>query len=315
MLRVMTVEDVPSRCLACGSSAAQTFTTVEDGDVRQCERCGLGWLSPMPDDAALARAYGASYGAGGSKFIPGIESLLRLSAEREARRLLDELGRPAPVVVDYGCGRGLMASALARRGARAIAVERSAEAALGLDERVELHVARSFEELPLQPGSVDAVLLRHVLEHLRDPRAALAGARRLLRPDGLLVVEVPNFASLQARLGRHWLHLDPPRHLWQFTEESLLRLLDDVGFAPGAVRTFHPLHGPMGWLQSALNAGGLPRDRLYCSLYRASRRRARDVVVDGAAAVALFPASAAMSVAEAALGRGAVLATTARPRA
>jgi hypothetical protein len=61
-----------------------------------------------------------------------------------------------------------------------------------------------------------------------------------LKPDGLLVLEVPDSASLTFRLcARDWMRLDIPRHLQHFTPTTLIRLLTDTGFAPVYRQTFH----------------------------------------------------------------------------
>ena len=58
----------------------------------------------------------------------------------------------------------------------------------------------------------------HSLEHLPEPGEAIRHASRLLAPGGVVVVAVPNGASLQARaFGDRWLHLDRPRHLVHLT--------------------------------------------------------------------------------------------------
>jgi Methyltransferase domain len=70
-----------------------------------------------------------------------------------------------------------------------------------------------------------------VFEHLRDPLAALAEARSLLRPGGRLWLSMPNIASAGlARFGRNWRGLEPPRHLALFDPPRLSALLIDAGF-------------------------------------------------------------------------------------
>lgn len=71
----------------------------------------------------------------------------------------------------------------------------------------------------------------HVLEHLYDPAAYVEAAHRLLRPEGRLIVQVPNAASWQFLLfGEAWNGLDVPRHLFNFRAADLEALLDACGF-------------------------------------------------------------------------------------
>jgi len=65
----------------------------------------------------------------------------------------------------------------------------------------------------------------------------LTTLRRWLRDSGVLVLQVPNAGSLQARLfGRHWYSLDIPRHLTHWTEATLTSALQRAGFAVVATR-------------------------------------------------------------------------------
>ena len=82
-------------------------------------------------------------------------------------------------------------------------VERSGVAAQHARDQLGLTVdVGEFAELPLPEEGFDCVIFWHVLEHLRDPAAALRRSARLLTPGGLLVVAVPNLASWQASWGR-----------------------------------------------------------------------------------------------------------------
>jgi predicted SAM-dependent methyltransferase len=66
---------------------------------------------------------------------------------------------------------------------------------------------------------------------MRDPKANLAEARRILKLGGLLIVQVPNAGSYQARWFRgRWFALDVPRHRYHFDLQTLESILDATGF-------------------------------------------------------------------------------------
>jgi SAM-dependent methyltransferase len=107
-------------------------------------------------------------------------------------------------------------------------------------------------------GTFDAVTLSSVLEHLHDPRSAVAACRRLLAPGGTLHIVTPNVDALGAlRFGVHWRGLEAPRHLVLFNRPALTRLLEASAFADVA---FHPhFAGEWFWLVSgALLRGVMP---------------------------------------------------------
>ena len=140
-------------------------------------------------------------------------------------------GAPVGRLLDVGCGRGDLAAAFAARGWRAAGVDPSAEAvalarARGVDARVGTLETAQFDDAPF-----DAVVMRHSLEHVPDPRADLGRIRELLRPGGLVAVSVPNFDSWERRrFGSAWFHLDLPRHRTHFGPRALRVALDGAGF-------------------------------------------------------------------------------------
>ena len=79
-------------------------------------------------------------------------------------------------------------------------------------------------------SGLDAVVLWHVLEHLDDPLGALERVRSWLKPGGLVLLGVPNPASVQARIaGPGWLHFDAPRHRVHLTPRGLESLVRSAG--------------------------------------------------------------------------------------
>jgi SAM-dependent methyltransferase len=134
-------------------------------------------------------------------------------------------------ICDLGCWAGFLLSEAERRGWRGVGVEPSRFAAgfarerLGLDVRVG-----TLDGVELPEGDFDAVVMADVIEHLPDPGAALERVSRLLRPQGVVYLALPDAGSRVARAlrARWWSVL--PTHVQYFTRGSLARLLERTGF-------------------------------------------------------------------------------------
>jgi SAM-dependent methyltransferase len=89
----------------------------------------------------------------------------------------------------------------------------------------------------LENQRFDLITMRQSLEHLPDPRTVLSAIRQLLEPDGLLLIQVPNFASWEIDYFQEASpSLDLPRHLLHLTPETLRDLVARCGFAVQSVR-------------------------------------------------------------------------------
>ena len=160
------------------------------------------------------------------------ESLQRILHIKRARWIEKRNDRRPGRVLDVGCGRGLLLKVFRNRGWEVAGTELSDQAASYAREVLHLPVQTgNLEQLNLPANQFDAVVMWHVLEHLPEPRATLAVVNRVLKPGGVFIASVPNFGGWEARFSRDkWFHLDVPRHLTHFTNESLRHLLRDTGF-------------------------------------------------------------------------------------
>ena len=220
-------------CTLCDGTFVRAF---DDGEfsVERCDLCGFGVTVPFPKDLS---SYYENYYGGRHGF----------TAEYRARRRLAKLKRHIATgsVLDIGYGEGTFLIEAEKSGFECSGVERF---------RNGNATFRTFDDISEVTGKFDAITMWHSLEHLVEPGKALERAFELLQDSGSVFIAVPNFGGRQARLfGRDWLHLDLPRHLYHFTNNSLRLLLKKRGFTLADVWHHESEYDIMGWSQSFLN--------------------------------------------------------------
>ncbi len=259
-------------CSVCGDQAASIVLAAMDADggrrafdVELCSACRSGRMHAFPTPEEMGMWYDESYyGRGESKFSRPLQLVVDTAVRRQAELIMRRLhGGTRPRILDIGCGRGTLIQALGNRGAQCVGLERAEDAAsagLGLEIRCGELAEQAFPD-----GYFDAVILWHVLEHLPAPSDTLDEVVRVLAPGGLLLIAVPNNDSWQARLfGRHWFHLDAPRHLHFFGHRGLKALLSRKHLDIVDSSTADMVQGVFGFIQSSLNL--IPRaapNRMY----------------------------------------------------
>jgi len=165
-----------------------------------------------------------------------MEQIYRRFVLRDHLRFVERALRESEetgLVLDVGCGGGLFLQMLAERGAKkVVGLDFSLDAANVAWRRAGVPaVCGTLSKAPFAPSSCAAVTMFHVLEHLYDPASYLDAAHELLRPDGRLIIQVPNAACWQFLLfGEHWNGIDVPRHLINFRLSDIDTLLDSCGF-------------------------------------------------------------------------------------
>jgi SAM-dependent methyltransferase len=203
-------------------------------DVVACQLCGFVFADTVVAQAAYDLFYAKC-----SKYEDSRNSTGAGLTDWDARRLrdmADAIAEQAPSskarILDLGCANGGLLGALKCRGFSDLTGVDPSEACARATR--ELHdveaVAASLYSLP-DLGLFDVITLSHVLEHLEDLRGAVQSFARVLRPDGIVYIEVPD-------AGRYAEYLVAPfqdfntEHINHFSHRSLRRLMATVGMVP-----------------------------------------------------------------------------------
>jgi len=246
---------------------AKDFITGHDFQIAECAQCGFAVTSPQPGPTDIGNYYPRGYyGAVEQRRFPEIVEKLQNALYTLRVREVEAVSNSGPGrVLDVGCGRGVLLQEFRRRGWEVQGTELSEQAASYAQQTLNIPVTiGSLETIHFPSNHFDAVTLWHVLEHVENPRALLTEINRILKPDGVLLVAVPNFDSLEARVSKDkWFHLDVPRHITHFSDATLEEALRENGFDVRHKSGFAPEYDFFSFVQSTLNLCGLRHNLLY----------------------------------------------------
>jgi ubiquinone/menaquinone biosynthesis C-methylase UbiE/DNA-binding transcriptional ArsR family regulator len=164
----------------------------------------------------VAGRFDRSYGPGRSWQAFG-QLLLRLA--------------PPMVIADLGAGEGLLSELLARRATKVIAVDNSEKMVTFGANKAKKNKLKNLEfrlgdleNPPIQPESVDLVVLSQALHHATDPKASIASSHKILRAGGqIMILDLlrHDFEQAHDLYGDRWLG---------FAETDLQCWLEETGF-------------------------------------------------------------------------------------
>ncbi|MDV7186568.1 class I SAM-dependent methyltransferase [Lutibacter sp. TH_r2] len=131
-------------------------------------------------------------------------------------------------LLDVGCGTGDFLLTCKNNGWNVVGVEPNLKAKNLTKEK--LKVITVFETLNnINSKQFDVITLWHVLEHVPDLDNYISKLKSLLKPNGVLVIAVPNYKSFDASYYKNfWAAFDVPRHLWHFSQKSISILFSKV---------------------------------------------------------------------------------------
>jgi SAM-dependent methyltransferase len=235
-----------SSCPACGSSDKKPWLRKEIAGVKfnldKCCACGTGYVNPQPSAESLKSFYACR--GHGSKSLISFDKVMAsevefpnstIDAQRMvtyAKGLLGPGKEGKAKALDIGSGYGFFSKAALEQGFQVIAVNpASAENRIFKQLNGFEPIPLFFEEVDFDTEKFDLVILSQVLEHLLDPFQVLVKVRKLINPEGVIAIAVPNVDAILIKiLGSRSSFLGLPEHIIHFSRHGLSSILQRSGF-------------------------------------------------------------------------------------
>lgn len=276
-------------CELCGAQDTKTLFYGRDRQlgvegvfrVVKCRNCGMIYINPRPVQETILHYYPKEYrgfyrvarervfvrlrGTVKRLLYEALPSTYKfLSSMRVGEPELCVSREPPGRVLDVGCGEGRTLQRLKQMGWQSYGVELDHKAATYGIETFGLDVfCGQLEDTHFPPCFFDLAIFRHSLEHVPQPLSALRETYRILKHGGEVLIDIPNMRSFQARLFRdRWVYWDVPRHLYNFTDNTLQSMLIEAGFSEVDIKYLPATGGFAASLQYVWNdLTGNPKGR------------------------------------------------------
>lgn len=215
-------------------SCTDYFVSGQEFEIVSCRGCGLKITRNAPDEKNIGKYYQSEKYISHSDTSKGLVNMvyhrvrhIMLGRKRNLVRKEVESGH----IMDIGAGTGYFLNEMKQHGWEVTGTEQSPEAREFAMKEFGLTVHPPEELFRLRKESFDVITLWHVLEHIHDLNENMKVYFRLLKPEGRLIIAVPNYTSFDARHYREsWAAWDVPRHVWHFSPEHMKDLGKKHGF-------------------------------------------------------------------------------------
>lgn len=230
-------------CPACGSTSIKPLLSARDHTVSgeqfaiwRCAHCTLAFTQDVPEEDHIGPYYQAESYISHTDTQKGLVNQLyhkvrSYTLRQKYQLILQQSGRNKGRLLDIGAGTGAFAGYMQGKGWDITALEPDPETRKRAAELNQVQAQDTSVLFSLPEQQYDVITLWHVLEHVHDLNGYFKRFRDLLKPDGLLVIAVPNYTSGDANAyGPFWAAWDVPRHLYHFSPQSMETLLKAKGF-------------------------------------------------------------------------------------
>ncbi len=232
-----------SKCPACSDSTVNHVISAIDYTVSnqtfeiwQCNNCKLRFTQNIPDIDHIGPYYQSNSYVSHSDTKEGLINrlyhLVRNYTLKSKQRLIQKsTNKSVGQLLDIGAGTGAFAHQMQSKGWKVIGLEPDSSARNLASTNYQLKLDEPSAINDLSAHSFDAITLWHVLEHVHDLTGYWNHFKKLIAPNGKLVIAVPNYTSYDAQhYQQYWAAYDVPRHLYHFSPNSIEQLANANGF-------------------------------------------------------------------------------------
>lgn len=218
------------------------FISKEAFEIYKCSSCSFEFTQDFPEETSIGKYYESaeyiSHSDTSAGFSNKVYRFVRNIMLQKKKRLIRKVtGLQKGALLDIGSGTGHFANTMKNAGWNVKGVEINEKARGYSHSKFGLEVTGPDLITSLQPASFDCITLWHVLEHFHDPFGYASDIFRLLKPDGVCVIALPNSASYDAEYYKSfWAARDVPRHLWHFNPATFTLFAKKTGFNLISVR-------------------------------------------------------------------------------
>jgi SAM-dependent methyltransferase len=229
-----TLKIIKESYYSASSVTLDNFSASSSAQLKQalakCKNCALVFIIPMPDESDLVDAYTNNLEEiHSSENRNRIKSFKRVFSWLKAKNFY--LKNETKYIADIGCASGAFLICAKNEGLETIGFEPSKTLASMAQNEYSLNVINSiFSSSQFSERKLDMVTLWDVLEHIAKPNSLIKEISTSLKPQGLLLVNIPVLDSLVARVLRNsWpFYLDV--HVLYFKKRTLIKYLELHGF-------------------------------------------------------------------------------------
>ena len=237
-------------CPVCNGNEFKQFLTCTDffvsGEefrIKQCNSCGFKITENIEDEDNIGRYYESEKYISHSNTTKGLVNSVYHSVRKymlgRKRRLVEKAsGIIKGHILDVGTGTGFFLNEMKDYGWQVTGTEKSSDARDFAKKEFNLDNFPSENLFTLKDNSFDVITLWHVLEHIHRLNENMETFNRLLKPDGKLIIAVPNHESSDAKHYKNfWAAYDVPRHIWHFAPKQMKKLGEKHGFKLASLHT------------------------------------------------------------------------------
>jgi len=238
-------------CPACGSqtiskklSAVDYTVSKSSFDIWECTSCTLRFTQNIPTEDGIGAYYQSADYVSHSDTQEGIinklyHAIRYITLQQKKKLIVKSTGLSKGNLLDLGAGTGAFANTMKEAGWVVTGLEPDETARKVAQNKLALTLDSPDKLFTLAASSFDVITMWHVLEHVHNLHGYLEQYFNILKPNGKLIIAVPNYTSRDAEnYKEYWAAYDVPRHLYHFSPESMRQLAIAKGFK---IEKHHPM--------------------------------------------------------------------------